>query len=177
MMSNTAERFCDWATSAAISSAVASASMSKRTVTPLKPLRISGSAPRMPRMFIVPSTVAVTERSWMPRCWATAATPAVRQLPSADRTISTGVAPWSIEAKHSGWSASNVNVDVWTCSWPRPENPVTVERLCVPRIHSVVERQVNSAASGMPTSASRAASERRAVDTVVDGLVGSLRGA
>ena len=31
MMSNTAERFCDWATSASISSRVASASMAKRT--------------------------------------------------------------------------------------------------------------------------------------------------
>ena len=28
---------------------------------------------------------------------------------SATSTISTGVAPWSSEAKHSGWSASNVN--------------------------------------------------------------------
>ena len=53
-------------------------------------------------MFIVPSTVAVTDRSWMPRFWATAATPAVRQLPSADRTISTGVAPRSSEAKTVG---------------------------------------------------------------------------
>jgi hypothetical protein len=34
MTSKTADRFCDWATSAAISSGVASASMSKRTRMP-----------------------------------------------------------------------------------------------------------------------------------------------
>ena len=49
--SNTAERFCDCATRPAISSGVASASMSKWTLTSLKPLRTSGSPPRMPRML------------------------------------------------------------------------------------------------------------------------------
>ena len=43
----------------------ASASMANRTVTPSNPLRMSGSAPRIPRTFIVPSTVAVTDRSWI----------------------------------------------------------------------------------------------------------------
>jgi hypothetical protein len=47
-------------------------------------------------------TVAVTERSWMPRIWATAATPAVRQPASPTRTSSVGVGPWSWAAKHSG---------------------------------------------------------------------------
>src|SRR5262249_1573469 len=50
MASNTAERFCDWATSASMSSLEASASMSNVTVTSLKPLRTSPSTPRMPRM-------------------------------------------------------------------------------------------------------------------------------
>src|SRR5262249_52341118 len=44
MMSYTAERFWDWATSALTSSGEASASMSYFTVMPLKPLRTSGSA-------------------------------------------------------------------------------------------------------------------------------------
>ena len=50
--SNTAERFCDCAISASRSSREASASMANRTVTASKPLRTSGSAPRMPRTFI-----------------------------------------------------------------------------------------------------------------------------
>src|SRR5690606_6313049 len=63
--SNTAERFCDCATSAAMSSSLASASMSKVTRTSLKPLRTSGSPPRMPRMSWSPSTIALTLFSWM----------------------------------------------------------------------------------------------------------------
>ena len=38
----------------------------------------------------------------MPRFWATAATPAVRQLARPTSTYSTGVAPLSSEAKISG---------------------------------------------------------------------------
>ena len=59
----------------------------------LKPLRTSGSAPRMPCMSMIASIVAFTERSWIWRCWATAATPAVRQLPRATSTYSAGVDP------------------------------------------------------------------------------------
>ena len=106
----------------------------------------------------MPSTVAVTVLSWISRYWATAATPAVRQLASATSTYSAGVAPWSSEAKHSGWSASKLNVDRWGCSWPRPEKLSTVERLWVPCTHEQVARQVNSAASGAAVSASRAPS-------------------
>src|SRR4029079_2485975 len=80
MMSYTAERFCDWATSALISSGVASASMSYVTLMPLNPLRMSLSIPRMPETSMSPSSVADTDRSWISRFWATAATPAVRQL-------------------------------------------------------------------------------------------------
>src|SRR5580700_5601032 len=50
------------------------------TLMPPKPLRTSSSTPRMPRASMSPSIVAVTERNWMLRCWATAAIPAVRQL-------------------------------------------------------------------------------------------------
>ena len=53
MMSYTAERFCDWATSAWMSSGEASASMLYVTLMPLKPLRMSLSMPRMPRTSIV----------------------------------------------------------------------------------------------------------------------------
>ena len=55
--SNTAERFCDCATSASMSSFDASASMWKVTLMSLKPLRTSVSAPRIPRMSCAPSTV------------------------------------------------------------------------------------------------------------------------
>ena len=53
-------------------------------------------------MSMPPSSVADTERSWMLRFCATAATPAVRQLASPTSTISTGVAPLSSDAKTSG---------------------------------------------------------------------------
>ena len=53
-------------------------------------------------MSIAPSSLASTERSWMPRFCATAATPAVRQLARPTSTYSTGVAPISSEAKISG---------------------------------------------------------------------------
>src|SRR5262249_24429070 len=91
MMSNTAERFWDWATSASMASREAWASMAKRTAIELNALRTSGSPPRIPRMFMLPSSVEVTLLSWIPRCCATAATPADRQPASADRTSSTGV--------------------------------------------------------------------------------------
>ena len=42
MTSNTADRFCDWATIASMSLGDASASMAKRTLTPSNPLRIVG---------------------------------------------------------------------------------------------------------------------------------------
>jgi len=47
-------------------------------------------------------------RTWIPRCRATDATPAVRQPARPTSTYSTGLAPWSSEAKHSGWSTSKV---------------------------------------------------------------------
>src|SRR5690606_13429859 len=156
MMSNTAERFWDCATSASICSRVASASMSKVTLTSSNPLRTSLSAPRMPRMSIAPSSVAVTECSWMLRICATAATPAVRQPASPDSTSSTGVAPLSSDAKTSGWSMSNVNSLLWLCSWPRPKKPLTLDRLWVPPSHRELARQVNRAACGACFSASRA---------------------
>src|SRR5580692_4122378 len=156
--SNTAERFCDWAISASRSSREASASMANRTVIASKPLRASGSAPRMPRMFISPSIVAVTDRSWMPRNWATEATPAARQPTRPTSTNSTGVAPLSSESKHSGWSTSNSYVARWCCSAPRPVKPSTVEWLWVPLRQVQLARQVNWAASGAPDSAPRASS-------------------
>ena len=72
----------------------------------------------------------------MPRCWATAATPAVRQLPSAASTISTGAAPRSSEAKHSGWSASKVYVCVAVLLAEAAE-AVTVDWLYVPCTHGM----------------------------------------
>src|SRR6187402_2592231 len=101
-MSNTAERFCDCATRAAMSSRDASASISNTTLIPSKPLRTSLSMPRMPCRSMPPSSVALTERNWIERFWATAAMPAVRQEARPTRTYSTGVAPLSSAAKTSG---------------------------------------------------------------------------
>ena len=70
--------------------------MLKVTLMSLKPLRTSLSAPRIPRMSWLPSTVASTERSWMPRFCATDATPAVRQLASPTSRYSIGVIPLSV---------------------------------------------------------------------------------
>src|SRR5436190_17838754 len=92
----------------------------------------------------------------MPRRWATAATPAVRQLASPERTISTGVGALSSDAKTFGWSASTVNVLSRDCSAPRPKKPPITERLCVPVTHSQLVRHLNWAASGAFSSASRA---------------------
>ena len=100
--------------------------------TPLKPLRTSGSAPRMPCRSISALTEAWTDRSWICRCCATAAMPAVRQPPSATSTYSTGVIPLSCAANCSGWSMSKANVLLCGCSSPKPKKVWTSERLCVP---------------------------------------------
>ncbi len=156
--SNTAERFCDWATSASISCCEASASMLKVTLMSLKPLRTSLSAPRIPRMSWWPSTVASTERSWMPRFCATEATPPVRQLVSPTRRYSIGVMPLSGAAKTSGWSASNCVSVLWVCSSPSPKKFWIDTLVCTPPCHVEEARQVNCAASGAPFNASRASS-------------------
>src|SRR5579863_2653187 len=157
-MSKTAERFCDWAITASRSSREASASMANRTLISSKPLRMPGSAPRMPRTFIRPSIAALTERSWMPRSSATAATPAVRQPARPTRTNSTGVGPLSCAAKHSGWSTSNSYVVRCRCSAHRPVKPATVDWLWAPLRQVQLARQVNWAASGAADSAARASS-------------------
>ena len=51
-------------------------------------------------MSMLPSSVAFTDRSWISRFWATAATPAVRQLARPARTSSTGVAALSSAPEH-----------------------------------------------------------------------------
>src|SRR5215472_1409522 len=119
--SNTAERFWDWATSASMSCADASASILNVTLMSLKPLRTSLSTPRIPRMSWWPSTVEVTERNWMSRFCATEITPAVRQLARPTRRYSIGVMPLSSAANVSGWSASKTNSVLWFCSCPSPK--------------------------------------------------------
>src|SRR5262249_31732789 len=94
--------------------------------------------------------------SWMPRLWATAAMPAVRQLARPESTISTGVGALSSEAKTCGWSASTVNMLLRDCSAPSPKKLPMAERLCVPLSHSQLARHLNWAASGAFSSASRA---------------------
>src|SRR5262245_25465817 len=92
----------------------------------------------------------------MPRLWATAATPAVRQLARPERTSSTGVGALSSAAKTCGWSASIMNVLLRDCSAPSPKKLPIAERLCVPFSHSQLARHLNWAASGVFSSASRA---------------------
>src|SRR5215216_3865257 len=104
------------------------------------------------------SSVALTEWSWMPRLWATAATPAVRQLARPERTTSTGVGALSSDAKTCGWSASTVNVLLRDCSAPSPKKLPIAERLCVPCSHSQLVRHLNCTASGAFFNASRAPS-------------------
>ena len=67
-------------------------------------------------MVILAGKVAVTERSWICQFWATAATPAVRQLARLTSSSSTGVGPWSSEENTSGWSPSKTNSTRWLCS-------------------------------------------------------------
>ena len=112
----------------------------------------------------------------MLRFCATAAMPAVRQAPRPTSTYSTGVAPLSSAAKISGWSASKVNSVLWRWSWPRPKNPSTVDRLCVPFIHLQVARQLKRAASGAARQRLAGAEQGGDVDAVVDhGLSGGHR--
>src|SRR5581483_10117311 len=156
--SNTAERFCDCATSASISCFEASASILNVTFTSLKPFRTSLSTPRIPRMSWLPSTVDSTERSWIPRFCATEATPAVRQLARPTSRYSIGVIPLSVAAKTSGWSASNTASVLCSCSPPSPKKFLIVVVLWTPSSHLEDAFHVNWAASGAPARASRASS-------------------
>src|SRR5579871_1111309 len=156
--SKTAERFCDCATSASISSLEASASIEKVTLTSLKPFRTSLSTPRIPRMSWLPSTVDSTERSWIPRFCATDATPAVRQLARPTRRYSIGVMPLSCAANTSGWSASNTASVLWLCSAPSPKKFWIDVVLWTPFSHFDDARHVNCAASGAPARTSLASS-------------------
>ena len=109
-------------------------------------------------MSWLPSTVASTERSWMPRFCATDATPALRQLERPTRRYSIGVMPLSSAANTAGWSASKTCSALWLCSSPRPKKGWTLIWVCTPFCHCDVARQVNWAASGAPFSTSRASS-------------------
>ena len=86
-------------------------------------------------MSISASSVALTEWSCIPRRWATAATPAVRQLARPGETNSTGVGALLLDAKIFGLSASTAKVLSRDCSAPSPKNLSIVERLCVPSNH------------------------------------------
>src|SRR5580765_5165809 len=122
----------------------------------LNPFRTSLSTPRMPRLSWLPSTVDSTDRRWMPRFWATDATPAVRQLASPTRRYSIGVIPLSEAAKTSGWSASNTASVLWLCSAPRPKKFWIDVVLWTPCSHLDDAFHVNWAASGAPARTSRA---------------------
>src|SRR5215468_4914690 len=104
------------------------------------------------------SSEALTEWSCMPRRWAIAATPAVRQLASPERTSSTGVGALSSDAKTCGWSASTANVLLRDCSAPSPKKLPIAQRLCVPFSHSQLARHLNCAACGACSKDSRALS-------------------
>src|SRR6516165_9327874 len=134
-------------------------------------------------MSMSASSEALTECSCMPRRWATAATPAVRQLARPERTSSTGVGALSSDAKTCGWSASTLNVLLRDCSAPSPKKLPIAERLCVPFNHSQVARHLNCAASGAFSNASRAPSSAvtltplsilAVVEMLLVALIGSL---
>ncbi len=125
----------------------------------------------MPRRSMSPSTDAVTLRSLTPRLAATVATPALRQPARPASTVSTGVGPWSSEAKISGWSPSTTNGTRCACSPPSPEKSCTVVRLWVPFTHSHRARHWNRAACGASVSAIRADRQRVDVDAVGGGRV------
>ena len=92
-MSKTADRFCDWATSASMSAAARVGVDREVDRDALEAVADVGIGAEHAEHVHVASSVAVTERSWMSRICATAATPAVRQPASPTRTNSVGVAP------------------------------------------------------------------------------------
>src|ERR1039458_4023348 len=122
-------------------------------------------------MSCPPATVDSPERSWMPRCCATDATPPVRQLARPTRRYSIGVMPLSSAAKTSGWTASNVHSSLWLCSSPRPKKLWTLIVLWTPLCHLADARQVNWAASGAPFSTSRASSNACTLTPLVTSVV------
>ena len=107
-------------------------------------------------MSWLPSMVASTDRSWMPRFCATDAIPPVRQLVSPTRRYSIGVIASSGAAKTSGWSACSTVSSLWFCSSPRPKKFWILVLVWTPPSHLEVAFQVNWAASGAPFSTSRA---------------------
>ena len=138
-MSNTAERFCDCATSASMSSRDASASILKRTVTPSKPLRTSPSMPRMPARSIAPSSVACTERSWMLRFCATLAMPAVRQPGQADQHVLHRRGAVVFRREHRRMVRVETERGLVALLAAEPEKPVDV-RSAVRAVHPVARR-------------------------------------
>ena len=90
-------------------SAGASPFTSKDTRIAWKPLRTSGSSPRMPLRSMSPSTVEVTSVSSTPRAAAMLARPAVRQPASAWSRYSTGVGPCRRRRAPSGGRRRRVN--------------------------------------------------------------------
>ena len=105
-MSNTAERFCDWATSALMSSAVGVGVDLVLHRTPSKPLRASLSMPRMPVAGPCRPRRRLDRAELDAAVLATEAMPAVRQPARPASTISTGVGPCRGAANTSGWSVS-----------------------------------------------------------------------
>ena len=129
------------------------------TLMSLKPLRTSLSAPRIPRMSWLPSTVASTERSWMPRFCATEATPAVRQLARPTSRYSIGRDAVVLGGEHRGVVGVEHRLGLVALLLRRDRRSSGSSMvLCTPFCHLEVARQVNWAASGAPFSTSRASS-------------------
>ena len=156
MMSKTAERFWDWATTAAISSLVASASMSK--VTRMRAEAVADVG--VDAEDAVQVHVALDAR--LDRVELDAAVlgdggdaggEAARQRREHDldrrRPVVGG-------GKLPGWSASMKKLALCDCSAPTPKKPSTVDLLCTPPSHSQLARQVNWPAAGVSVRAARA---------------------
>ena len=118
-----------------------------------------------------PSMVALTERSWMPRCWATAAMPPVRQPPSATRTISTGrgaVVVGGELRRVVGVEGELLGVRLLVVEAVELS---TSPRLWVPLSQVLLTRQVNLPSSGVVGDRLAGAEQGLDVDAVVDGAV------
>ena len=103
-----------------------------------------------------PSRVDSTAVSRTPRAAATYTRDMVRQAASACSRCSAGFGPVSIPSSTAGSPASSSKASAReVSSWPAPQKPLIVERLCAPPIQRLVARNWNRASSGCPSIASR----------------------
>ena len=120
-----------------------------------KPLRYESSSPVAPRASRTPSSVELTSVSVTLRAAATLTIVSVRQPASACSRNSAGFGASLWPNRTGGSLASTSNGSSREASsWPAPQKPWIVERLCGPSIQRLVTRNSNRASSGCALSAS-----------------------